>query len=170
MKRKAALLLLIFVTVFVGCGKKAQPTSAQISSSSVISEAVTVAKPQDAVDAIYASLKSYEADPLRYSDLKDYFGINPSHVSGYFGKISDQNEGLADVVILLPKEQERENVSLALSKYKEKRMTSFENYDILDAYAISQNAVIYEQGGYIIMLMLSDNEAARKIIDEYIPL
>lgn len=169
MKREAISLFLIIILVFTGCGRRTQPTSATVGGSQV-KEAVTVAKPQDAVVAIYESLSSYKAETLRFIDLRETIGINASSVSEYFGKISDPNEGLADVLILLPKDQERENVSLALSKYKEKRMASFENYDILDAYSISQNAVIYEQGGYIIMLMLLDNDAARKIIDEYIPL
>lgn len=169
MKRNTILLFLIFMLIFTGCGNRVQPTAAPVSSPAV-KEAVTVAKPQEAVDAIYASLESYEAEPIRYIDLEEQLGIKPSSVSGYYGKISDPNEGLADVAILLPKDQERESVSLALSKYKEKRMKEFENYDILDAYAIAQNAVIYEQGGYIIMLMLSENDAVRKIIDGYIPL
>lgn len=169
MKREAILLFLIIAIFFSGCGGKTQPVSVMVSDSPV-KEAVTVAKPQDAVAAIYASLPSHKAEPLRFIDLNDTIEVNASSVSEYYGRISDPNEGLADVLILLPKDQERENVSLALSKYKEKRMASFENYDILDAYAISQNAVIYEQGGYIIMLMLSDNDSARKIIDEYIPL
>lgn len=169
MKRNVILLFLIFMLIFAGCDSKAQATSVTVTSSSV-KEAVTVAKPQEAVDAVYAALKSYKAEPIRYIDLDEQLELKASSVSGYYGKISDPSEGLADVAILLPKEQERENVSLALSKYKEKRMTEFENYDILDAYAIAQNAVIYEQGGYVIMLMLSENDAARKIIDEYIPL
>lgn len=169
MRRKAISLFLIFILIFSGCDSKTQPASAPVAIPAV-KEALTVAKPQDAVDAIYASLKSYKAEPVQYADLSEQLGIKPSSVSEYYGKISDPNEGLADVAILLPKDQERENVSLALSKYKEKRMAEFENYDILDAYAISQNAVIYEQGGYIIMLMLAENDAVRKIIDEYIPL
>lgn len=169
MKCNVILLFLIFMLIFAGCDSKAQATSVTVASSSV-KEAVTVAKPQEAVDAVYAALKSYKAEPIRYIDLDEQLELKASSVSGYYGKISDPSEGLADVAILLPKEQERENVSLALSKYKEKRMTEFENYDILDAYAIAQNAVIYEQGGYVIMLMLSENDAARKIIDEYIPL
>lgn len=170
MKHKALLFLAIFMLIFSGCAGGAQ--TAEAVGSTATKAAVTVAKPQEAVTAIYASLTSYKAEAISYVDLSETLGVEPSSVSEYYGMISEASEGLADVVILLPKEGERENVNLALSRYKEKRMAAFENFDILDAYAISQGAVIYEQGGYIIMLMLSlsDNDAARKIIDEYIPL
>lgn len=171
MKHKAlALLLIVMIPVtFSGCAKKAQQTSAVIRESSV-KAAVTVAKPQDAVDAIYASLGSYKAKPVTSADLSEIFEIESGAVKQYYGMLSESNEGLADVLILLPDGAKHDTIQLALSKYKEKRMAEFENYDILDAYAISQNAVIYPQGGYIIMLMLSDNDTARGIIDEYIPL
>lgn len=169
MKRKCLLLFLIIMIILTGCATKTQSTAVETNGTAV-KAAVKVAKPQDAVDAIYASLSAYKAVSLRYFDLEESLEIDAAGVTEYYGKISDQNEGLADVIILLPKEQERESIRLALGKYKEKRMASFENYDILDAYSISQNAVIYEQGGYLILLMLLDNDAARQIIDEYIPL
>ena len=49
------------------------------------------------------------------------------------------------------------------------RAKEFENYDVYDAHQIAQDAVIYEQGGYLIMLMLADTDAARDVIDQYIP-
>lgn len=57
----------------------------------------------------------------------------------------------------------------ALEQVKLNRAKEFENYDVYDAHQIAQDAVIYEQGGYLIMLMLADTDAARDVIDQYIP-
>lgn len=157
------------LAIISGCGRQNEATAAVLNEDNR-KKAVTVADPQTAVEEIYASLKDYEADKLTSWRLKEALGIADADLKEYYGKISKPEEGLADVMIIRPKEDLREDVQLALSKYKEKRMSEFEDYDILDAYSIAQNAVIYDQGDYIILLMLADNDAARDIIDEYIPL
>lgn len=161
--------LMPFLLMISGCGGRSEAAVAVLDDANR-KKAVIVAEPQTAVDEIYASLKEYKANPLTSFRLKENVGIAESDLKEYYGKISEPEEGLADVMIIRPKEAMREDVRLALSKYKEQRMAQFENYDILDAYSIAQNAVIYDQGDYIIFLMLVDNDAARAIIDEYIPL
>jgi hypothetical protein len=131
--------------------------------------AVETADPQTAVDAIYGSLEAYQAEPISEFRTEEQLGLAPEHVAGCYGKISDANDGLADIVIILPEEGHSEDVHIAMSKYKEKRMAEFEDYDILDAYSISQNAAIYDQGDYVVMLMLADVEAARELVDYYMP-
>ncbi len=161
------ILASIIATSLFGCGSsrgsQAVMTGAQASNT------VEVADPQTAVYEIYDSLGAYSAEDITEESLED-LGIDESHVVECYGKISNPNDGLADVAIILPVEEYREEVHLALSKYKEKRMDEFENYDILDAYSISQSAVIYDQGEYVIMLMLADVEDARDIVDQFIPL
>ena len=39
----------------------------------------------------------------------------------------------------------------------------------MGAYEISKDAEIYTRGDYVIMVMHQDNDAAKKIIEEYIP-
>lgn len=169
-KFRWVMIAAVFMSVLLsGCGGKAEATVAVLDETNR-KKAVTVAEPQTAVNEIYESLKDYKADPLTSWRLKEFLGIAEANLKEYYGNISEPEEGLADVIIIRPKEAHREDVQLALSKYKEQRMSQFENYDILDAYSIAQNAVIYDQGDYIILLMLADNEAARTIIDEYIPL
>lgn len=165
-----ALALVMIIFIFSGCQDNRAVTMATVGEEASIREAVTVADPQAAVTAIYASLEEHSAVPLSGWQLAEDLGIEESDVEEYYGRISTAEGGLADVIFLLPAENKRESVSLALSAYKERRITEFENYDILDAYSIAQNAVIYEQGDYVILLMLKDNDAARAIVDEYIPL
>lgn len=168
-KNKAFVTAIVFMLIVSGCANKQAAAAVALGETS-IREAVVVAQPQKAVDEIYKSLEDYEAVPISEGRIKDQLGIEKTHIIECYGMTSDPNEGLADVAIILPKDSRREAVQLALSKYKESRMSAFENYDILDSYLIAQNAVIYDQGDYVIMLMLSDNESAREIIDEYIPL
>ncbi|MCL2034006.1 MAG: DUF4358 domain-containing protein [Oscillospiraceae bacterium] len=163
-----AMIILILLILASGC--RQNDTAVAVPEQANIREAVTVAEPQKAVDKIYSSLEEYKANPVTALQIEELIGIRERDVDAFYGKISDPTGGLSDVLIIEPKSDRREDVQLALSKYKEKRMAQFENYDILDAYPISQNAVIYDQGDYIIMLMLADNDAARRIIDEYIPL
>lgn len=173
--RISAALLTLCALLFVcsGCGGNRTPAvavTASLAEEASIREAIVVADPQGAVNAIYDSLPEYEADPLSNWRLSKNLNISETDVVEFYGRISSENGGLADVIMILPEDGKRESVSLALSKYKENRIAEFENYDILDAYSIAQNAVIYEQGDYVILLMLADNDAARAIIDEYIPL
>lgn len=168
LKRGAIAGLALILAVTCGCSR--QEDAVPAAGDANVKQAVVIASPQEAVDEIYDSLKAYEATALNSLRLQEDLELSASDLSEYYGKISNANEGLADVIIALPKEDKRESIRLSLSKYKEKRIAEFENYDILDAYTISQDAVIYDQGAYIIMLMLADNEAAREIIDAYIPL
>ena len=52
---------------------------------------------------------------------------------------------------------------------KDDRIREFVNYDVYNSSAIAENAVIFERGGYVVMLMLEDNDSARRIIERYIP-
>jgi len=168
MREIYAMVVLILFLAASGCGQN-ETVPAEPGETSV-RETVAAPEPQKAVDAIYASLNEYKANPVTAWQIEELLGIGESDIDDFYGKISDPTGGLVDVLILLPKSEKREDVRLSLSKYRERRMAEFENYDILDAYPISQNAVIYDQGDYIIMLMLADNDAARRMIDEYIPL
>lgn len=77
---------------------------------------------------------------------------------------------MADVFILKPSSpDDAPKVREMLESVKLSRIKEFENYDVYDSYQIAQDAQIFEQGGYIIMLTLADTEGARSIIDQYIP-
>ena len=57
----------------------------------------------------------------------------------------------------------------ALRERRDDRIREFENYDVYNSSAIAQGALIFERGGYVVMLMLEDNNSARAIIEKYIP-
>lgn len=160
----AALLALL---IFAGCGGNAEQALAGAAS---MRETIVVADPASAVADIYDSLEDYEAQPLTDWRLEEKLGIPLQDTEEYYGKISSPNSGLCDVAIIRPKPEARESARLALGKYIERRIAQFKDYDILNAYSIAQGAVVYDQGDYLIMLMLADNDSARAIIDTHMPL
>lgn len=76
---------------------------------------------------------------------------------------------MADTFIIKPAEGKESDVWDDLAAVKNARIEEFEKYDILGAYEISKDAEIYTRGDYVIMVMHQDNDAAKKIIEEYIP-
>ena len=163
------LALCLFISL-AGCSGAAVQT-ADVSLGEVsIREAVIVASPQDAVAEVYAALPDARVEALDIAKFYSLFPDLTGLVYSYYGCVSDVNGGLADLMLLAPKEGERETVRNALLSYQEARIKEFESYDILDAFEIAKAALVYDQGDYIILTMLPDNEAAQNIIDLHIPL
>ena len=158
-----------------GCSNNTTPTGGMVSTSVVeeLNEKSTPEEPDPsgAVKAIYAQESMAEAiteamDPAWLGEII----ANPEFkAKELYAKHSHPNGGLADVIIAKPHEGDEENMVSWLYRYQERRISEFENYDILDAHTIAKNALVYEQGGYVILLMLSDNESAQDIIDQHIP-
>lgn len=135
------------------------------------------AYPKKAIEKIYrkkdkrAGLTEPTADTLE-ADL----GLNPEDIAEFYIRYVDPDFGVGDVYIILPKEGEdaagvshASNVNSALENIKDDRIRCFDNYDIYNSEQIAENAVIFERGGYVVMLMLEDNDTARQIVERYIP-
>jgi hypothetical protein len=161
----AALLL-----VLPGCGRGAD-TAAEAASEVSIREAVTEADPDAAVEEIYETLPDAQAVPLSAFQLANYFPeLSLDDLLSYTGRISSPEGGLADLIFFEPAEGKRDTVREALRGYQERRIREFEDYDILGSFEIAANATVIDQGDFVILLMLADNEVVRDIIDKYIPL
>jgi Archaea-specific RecJ-like exonuclease, contains DnaJ-type Zn finger domain len=126
------------------------------------------ASPGDAAEAIYALFPDTAATQLTAERLEALTGI--AGAPDFAAYYSDAKYGLADLMIVAVDDDTRESVRDLLYRYKETRVAEFENYDILDSFAIAQGTVVYDQGDYLVLLMLPDNAAAQQIIDQYIPL
>lgn len=153
-----------------GCATAPDEPEAAVAVAG-IREVATEADPEGAVAAVYAVLEEEpEATVLDDEGLLEIVGIDPSKVMEYCAYYTSPSSGLADIIILKPYDITRDEVREALYLYKEKRVQEFENYDILGAYSIAQNALVYDQGDYVILMMQQDNDEARAIVDGYIPL
>ncbi|MCL2578615.1 MAG: DUF4358 domain-containing protein [Oscillospiraceae bacterium] len=127
------------------------------------------ADPAGAVAAIYEGLETARIDPVGLDELEEVFGLASYMIVDAVAYLSDVTGGLCDVVIVKPAPNMTEQVRETLSQFTVMRAASFRNYDILGAYSIASNAVVFNQGEYVVMLMLPDNDAAREIINLYIP-
>ena len=164
----AAAMALLLVLGLAGCGRGAEQTESEVS----IRETVTEADPQTAVDKIYEALPDARIERLTGESFAQLFPTLDGVAEEFYGAVSNPNGGLADVIIVKPVERSgaRDTVREALRGYQDKRMREFENYDILNALTIATEAQVVDQGDYVLLLMLADNNAARDIIDQYLPL
>ncbi len=175
MKKNAILscagLLLTSALLLTGCGSKTaeKNTRAAIHSEVSIKEAVADADPRGAAEAIYEAMENNQAQELDAKGLLDYYTITAAEVSSFVVFRTDAKNGLCDLAIISPASGTRDKIRDALYLYKERRMEEFRNYDILDAFTIAQNAVVLDQGDYVVLLMLPDNETAQELLDSYIP-
>lgn len=156
----AALLLALGLTACSG----GEPLETGGSSSALPKRA----DPQSAIEAIYKEntvLKVAPADDA----LMEKLGFDLSDIYSYNVMYSEGSFGLADTYIIRPYADRMDAVRELLHDVKFNRTKEFERYDILDAYNIAQNGMIYQQGDFAILLMLEDNEAAADLINEFIP-
>ena len=125
--------------------------------------------PERAAIAIHEALGNDRADRVSEDDLDEVFGLAPYMVVDAVAYVTDITRGLSEVTIVEPAPGMADEVREVLNQYRISRAASFRNYDILNAYSIASNAVVFNQGDYVVMLMLPDNEAAREILDQYLP-
>jgi len=154
---------------FCSCTSASLDAESNLTDVSEESEGEIMADPRGAAAAIYFSLEESDAEELDDTAFEEIVGIRPADTEDFCAYYSNVRAGLADVIIVKAKTHTRDSVRERLYKYKEKRISEFENYDILNAYNIALNAVVYDQNDYVILLMLEDNDAAKLLIDEYIP-
>ena len=135
------------------------------------------ASPQKAIEQIYQELgKRIGLVEPTAEQLETVVGLDPEDVKEAYVRYVEGDFGADDVYIILPKEGKnedgesyREHVLAQLKERKDSRTREFANYDVYNSTEIAENAVIFERGGYVVMLMLEDNESARRIVERYIP-
>lgn len=162
------IVAILVASVFTGCGGENKAIAQDKFYAVEVKESPVSADPQQAIEAIYAD-HEYIAEELTESYLAKNTNINIDNLIEVFGKISDAKGVLADIIILKPLPGVRDDVRNQLNLYKENRIKEFENYDILEAHDIAKNAVVYDQGEYLILLMTEDNAQAQTLVDEHIP-
>lgn len=161
--------MLSILFALAGCGDEPVSKEALLNQEVSIQEVVDKADPDKAVEEIYKSVDVGGITTGNLQFVSDTLGIDPGIITGFSLRYSSGDYGLADVIIIRPDTGKKEDVRTALLKYQENRTAQFKNYDILDAYSIAQNGLLYTQGDYIVLLMLADTASAQEIIDLYIP-
>ena len=178
-RRLAALLLAVLTCMGMLTGCEALDTSlpSEEEEQESIETRVAQANPKKALEVIYSQLgkRTGLIEPTE-EQLASEVGLDMDTVQQAYVRYVDGNFGADDVYIVLPKDGEdengksyREQVLSALRERRDDRIREFENYDVYNSSAIAQGALIFERGGYVVMLMLEDNNSARAIIEKYIP-
>lgn len=169
-----ALALSIILT---GCSGKKQTDIEKNTMEALyvaeLKEAPIQANPDNAAAAVYTAIEkeqgTCEPVELSRSEFTDITGISEDEAMEVVAFSSSPKDILSDVFIVKPYPSLREDVRDKLFDYKENKMREYENFDILDAYSIAKNSIVYDQGEYLVMLMLTDNEIAQQQVDMYIP-
>ncbi len=181
-KQKAAACILAFSLLLSACASETAEAvpqsfsasgSSEISGSSDVPESslppVDVPDPKTALEEIYRESDVRGVGQASKSAMENKFFFNLEDLDVYYVRYASGRFGVADVFILKPAADKTPKVREALEQVKINRIKEFENYDIYDSLRIASDAEIFEQGDYLVMLMVDDMEAARKIIDHYIP-
>ncbi len=181
MKKMAALLAaMMFSLSLFGCealDTTLPPQETQEQTVQTKSEKNT-AKPQRALEQIYSQLgkRIGLVEEPTAEQIAAVVGLDAKDYEQAYVRYVETDFGADDVYIVLPKEgkdeegvSHRENILSQLRERKDFRTREFANYDVYNSASIAENALIFERGGYVVMLMLEDNDSARSIIEKYIP-
>lgn len=171
MKKFCALLLAAML--LSACGnppEQVEVTTITTASAVALDPLVTEADPKTAVKKIYESVKVEDISEADARDLSRRFSIDTTLVDDFAARYASGKYGIANVFILKPKtDEDASKLRDQLEQIKLSLVRECEHYDIYNSHQIAQDAQIFEQGGYLILLMLADNDAARNVIDLYIP-
>ena len=181
MKKMAALLAaMMFSLSLFGCealDTTLPPQETQEQTAQTKSEKNT-AKPQRALEQIYSQLgkRIGLVEEPTAEQIAAVVGLDAKDYEQAYVRYVETDFGADDVYSVLPKEGKdeegvslRENILSQLGERKDFRTREFANYDVYNSASIAENALIFERGGYVVMLMLEDNDSARSIIEKYIP-
>ncbi|MCL2068560.1 MAG: DUF4358 domain-containing protein [Oscillospiraceae bacterium] len=178
MKSGALMLFFVLITAALlnGCvfiqtqDTESEPPATETPTDNV-RETPAVSGPRIALREIYISIGPGNKSELVGMDrLLEIIGITSLPAAEIYARYSDPRGGLADVVIIKPEEESMVEVREALYRYRDRRVAELENFDVLGSLDIAQNAVIFEHGEYVVLLMTPDNDAAQMIISQFMPL
>ncbi len=162
------LLTLLLLFSFAACSSSTQKE--EEPEQEIVEEQITEADPQAALEDIYANFDR-ETGLLNanYKDMTDVMGFDMAQIEEYHVRYMQTDFGASDVYIIKPKDGQDDAVRQDMKDWQEARIRSFNGYDIYNSTQISENAIIFQRGDYLVMLMLEDNDSARAIIEKYIP-
>ena len=171
---KRYCILVAAFLLLAGCQKQeagGQAVTAVTNAGAVaLNPIVTVADPAAAIEKIYEKVDIEDILEADARDLSRIFSIDTGLLESSFVRYASGKFGIADTFILKPKDpadipklrEQLEQVKLSTAK-------ECEHFDIYNSYEIAQNGQIFEQGGYLILLMVDESIGARSVIDLYIP-
>lgn len=171
------LLAVFCVVLFTGCKEETQEPAPAGTAERTQARTSKTPRPESAMKEIYTGMSDRIGlvEPSK-NQVRDVVGLNLEDVEAYYIRYVEGDFGASDVYIIKPKDgvdeegkSHKDNVTNALKERKDSRIREFSNYDVYNSTKISEDAIIFDRGGYVIMLMMEDNDAARAVIERYIP-
>ncbi len=165
MKRFLVVFCMLLAVLAAGCERY---NMRPITGGEAVGIIVVQNDPQGALDEIYAQVEILGMAPVTWEVLEERFFLNTEPISRLWGNFADGRFGVADVYILEPMPGEQDACRRLLEDLKLARIVEFRNYDVFNSLRIAEEGVIVEQGGYLILIMLENPEAAQEILAQYI--
>ncbi|MEG1869739.1 MAG: DUF4358 domain-containing protein [Oscillospiraceae bacterium] len=160
-------IMTMLILAFSGCGTVAHTESSKSPKSQPIT--TDTANTSGALDEIYRNCKVKGISDVDDKELTELLHFNLDDIDAYDIRYSKDGYGVMDTYIIKPYPENVANVKLQLESRLDDLTREYENYDIYNSYSRCENAVIFEQGDYLILLVMDDNDAAKEIINKYIP-
>lgn len=128
-------------------------------------------------DEIYGSLEMSEltlGSVARITDaeaLAEEFYLDPDQVVSCEVRAASGKFGVADVCLVVAKEDCADDVAESMEQRKGDRIAEFADYDVYDSAQIALGADVSEMERLVVLLMLDEDgkAAAKEIIESYLP-
>ncbi len=172
------VLIIIFLVVFYLALANMQGCSSYEMSDNPVIETTLAAKttpevatsgPENAVKEIFFQSEIMGLHDLDETVLQERFDISPELYTEYYGKYADGRYGVSDIFILRPAEGREAELKEALEQVKIARINEFQNYNIYNALENAEDALIFNRGDYMVMVMTNDAEGVKELIGKYLP-
>lgn len=169
--RKRICALLVPVLILTGCNgvdiKEADGTSEAGNTAADQSTAGSMADPSEVVNAVTEQIPISSMVEKGTDELTTYFGaLDTSEVeSGAYCLCGSGALPDAAAVIKFKTDEAAKAAEEALQKKLDYQIEVFTSYTPDEMYKL-ETAKVYSYGNYAVYLALSDNEAAKSIVDE----
>lgn len=175
-KLRFPALCMALMLLLGGCGSKKESGGIEVKIDNTAASYDELDL-QAIADEIYDSLEVSELtleSVERITDeevLKEEFYLNPDDMVSCEVRTANGDFGVADVCLVVAKEDATDNVVESLEQRKDDRIAEFSTYDVYDSAEIALNADVSQMGRLVVLLMLDEDgkASAKEIIESYLP-
>ena len=155
-----------------GSSSQTSSQSSSQSSSQTSSQAPAEELDGDALlEEIFQDLDLMGVMEVDDTVMADLLNIPGEYYDSVWGRYSLARFNIGEAFIVKPSDKEgaAQFVQEKLEEYRQSRMDTFENYNVGGDYEKARDALLYQRGDYVILLILEDNAPAQELIEERIP-
>lgn len=121
---------------------------------------------QEAINQVIESEEVMGVMELDEESAYDLVGLDVSTLDESYLYYGMGRFGIIDIFVVKPKADEIPQVIEIFKAHQENRMMTFEQYNVDGDYDKAKQAEIYEQKGYVILIIASDATLAKEVINQ----